>query len=472
VQTARVNPGIIYSFLLMGKDLRRAALMLHTNVIDRRAFLAGTAAALAGCSLGRNRTSLGQLAWSNTGNLWLLDLPDGKPRRIATGDQIGFPRFSPSGRWISFQDGTLGRVVHTTGDAGEGPRWTTGEVGQSPMIWLGNRDELAVHLADPKTGDESLQIFTAADNWRAPQRSIPFGLDADFGLAAAVDRRFDQYAYSSSVPLPSCADCGVNVRATLLLGSFARPGEPKPLAESAGFFDVAGFTPDGSWLVYWKSNEFGAAVREDGLDVFAANTRDGKIFDPKIVALCYSDMIAISPTKQIVAVTAGVGRETWAQKAIAIIDLTQGDPSVSVLTDLSATAQLPAWSPDGDKLAWCSAPAATQETIDRCMRLRRIYVRGIRPNDHPQQLLNDPAYADERPMWSRDGSHILFCRADATVAAGSAVKDPGTVWLMRSDGSEPRQVAGPFNIGTIIFRTYFGYTDWGGVFDWWRGPAA
>lgn len=449
--------------------------MLHRNAVGRRAFLAGTAAALAGCSSIRNRTSLGQLAWPDAGNLWLLDLPDGMPRRIATGDQIGLPRFSPSGRWISFQDGKVARIVRTTGDAGEGPQWTTGEAGQSPMIWLGHRDELAVHVTDPKTGDGSLQIFTEADNWRAPRRSIPLGLnDADFELAAAVDRRFDQYAYSSSVRLPSCADCAIDVRATLLLGSFARPAKPKPLAESAGFFDVAGFTPGGSWLVYWKSDEFGVGVREDGLPLFAVNTRNGKTFDPKILALCYRDMIAISPTKDMVAITAGVGRETWAQKWIAILDLTRDEPSAGVITDpLSVAAQLPAWSPDGNQLAWCSAPAANQHTIDRSMRLRRIYVSGIGPNDEPRRLLNDPAYSDERPMWSRDGSHILFCRADATVAAGTDVKDPGTVWLMRSDGSEPRQVAGPFfSVGPIGFRDYFGYTDWGGFFDWWRGPAA
>jgi len=114
---------------------------------------------------------------------------------------------------------------------------------------------------------------------------------------------------------------------------------------------------------------------------------------------------------------------------------------------------------------------ADPETIDRCMRLRRIYAAGVGKNDHPRQLTNDPRYSNEEPVWSRNGSHILFCRVDA--------KQAWTIWLMRSDGSEARQIAGPLRPPPDLtdaekfgYKVYYGHTDWRSLFDWWRGPAA
>jgi Tol biopolymer transport system component len=181
-----------------------------------------------------------------------------------------------------------------------------------------------------------------------------------------------------------------------------------------------------------------------------------------------------------------------------------------VLTKPSVAAQLPAWSPNGEKLAWCSGPdagfldkqqllandqktitvegpragkrriipitpelrlGAKPETIDRCMRLRRIYAAGVSPNDGPRQLTNDPQYSDEEPIWPGDGSHILFCRVDA--------KNAWTTWLMRSDGSEARQIAGPLrpppdlsDSERFSYKMYYGYKDWRSLFDWWRGTGA
>ena len=43
---------------------------------------------------------------------------------------------------------------------------------------------------------------------------------------------------------------------------------------------------------------------------------------------------------------------------------------------------------------------------------RRIYASDVGKNDRPRQLTNDPRYSDEEPVWSGDGSHILFCRVN------------------------------------------------------------
>lgn len=88
--------------------------MPHISLMPRRTFLLGTTALAASCSRIRDRTApLGKLAYVDVENLWLRDLPNGEPRRLATGHRIAWPKFSPSGRWISFQDGSLGRLMST-----------------------------------------------------------------------------------------------------------------------------------------------------------------------------------------------------------------------------------------------------------------------------------------------------------------------------------------------------------------------
>jgi hypothetical protein len=457
------------------------------------------------------RNGLGTLAYVDSENLWVRALPNGPPRRVASGHRIAWPRFSPSGRWLSFQDGSLGRLVSVHGAHDVVAKWSTGEVGESPLNWIGNRDELAVRLADASGGpDNRLRIFTASDNWRAPQWSVPVGLNVESNLGIAIDKNFARYAYSSTTPAGENSDGSGRFESVLLLSPLRRPGESKRLAESEGFFDIAGFTPSGKWLLYWRADDIGVAIQEDGLDLFAASIADGRSRDLKLVTLVNRDMIAISPTRDIVAVTSGDGRETWCDKAITIIDLTRGEPSIRTLTERSAAAQLPAWAPDGERVAWCSGPdaafldlqallaegqksitvegpqtgerrkipitpelrlGANPETISRCMRLRRIYAAHAGKNDRPRQLTNDAQYADEEPAWSGDGSHILFCRVDA--------KNAWTIWLMRSDGSDPRQIAGPLrqpadltDLEKFSYKTYYGYTEWPSLFDWWRGPAA
>jgi hypothetical protein len=104
---------------------------------------------------------------------------------------------------------------------------------------------------------------------------------------------------------------------------------------------------------------------------------------------------------------------------------------------------------------------------DQAVRQRRIWVDDVDIWGRSVQITNDSRYFDEAPEWSRDGSHILFCRTDAHT-------DARTIWLMRNDGSEARQVAGPLNPPAdlsplekpIMKYGYYGHTNWRKLFDW------
>ena len=54
---------------------------------------------------------------------------------------------------------------------------------------------------------------------------------------------------------------------------------------------------------------------------------------------------------------------------------------------------------------------------------------------------------------------------------------PRSIWLMHKDGSEARQVAGPLEYSSdlwkgekLVYYGYYGYTDWSSLFNWWQAP--
>ena len=77
----------------------------------------------------------------------------------------------------------------------------------------------------------------------------------------------------------------------------------------------------------------------------------------------------------------------------------------------------PRWSPDGDRIAFSlQSPGANDEDL---------YVMAA-DGSGVMRLTDDPAY-EYAPAWSPDGSRIAFIR-------------DGNVWVMRSDGTDARQL--------------------------------
>jgi dipeptidyl aminopeptidase/acylaminoacyl peptidase len=134
---------------------------------------------------------------------------------------------------------------------------------------------------------------------------------------------------------------------------------------------------------------------------------------------------------------------------LADVSADRKSPMVS-LTGPSVHVVNPAWSPDGQTLAWSQGPDADvwgQELMERekhltwgevwmrSLRARRIWAAGNRGLGQPVQLTNDSRYGDANPVWSRDGRYILLVRTNE--------QESETLWLMRADGSDIREVAGP-----------------------------
>ena len=141
------------------------------------------------------------------------------------------------------------------------------------------------------------------------------------------------------------------------------------------------------------------------------------------------------------------------------------------LTSPDLAASSPAWSADGQRIAYVAMPdrgdlGGGNEAQAGLMQ-RRLWVVNA-DGSNVQQLTDDPAYRDEYPLWSTDGNYVLFVRVDA--------QDRASLWLVRSEGDTPRRVVDELSQGpgqpkyfgrwrtTVI--PYYGHMDWSVLFDW------
>jgi Tol biopolymer transport system component len=239
---------------------------------------------------------------------------------------------------------------------------------------------------------------------------------------------------------------------SVTLGSGAPP--PESNAHSAAI--IAGWSRDSQTVFLW-TYPFSASLLADGTALDSISSRAGAS-KHLTEMLAYPDFLSLSPDGKFLAVTEGGGRESWSNKRIVRLDLTNGDRIQ--LTDDKTTALSPAWSPDGQQIAYVAQPDKGYDAASSDMRAaaapRRIWVmQNDGSNQHP--LTNDPAYRDERPLWSADGRFILFTRTDKDMRS--------SVWLMHADGSELERIAELESEPDNPFG-YYGHVDWDGYLDW------
>lgn len=170
---------------------------------------------------------------------------------------------------------------------------------------------------------------------------------------------------------------------------------------------------------------------------------------------------------KFLAFTLGMGRFSWTGHRIAVLGMDLSSSRLTYLTETekNVSAISPAFSPDGKQIAYVAAPDIGLEEGETAWRRktlsRRIWTMKINGSDK-RQLTNDIAFRDERPMWSANGSHILFARIDRN--------DQVSLWLMRVDGSQLKQVVklSP-GLDAEGGLDYYGHVSWNYYFDWWRG---
>ncbi len=221
---------------------------------------------------------------------------------------------------------------------------------------------------------------------------------------------------------------------------------------------LAGWSTDGRWLALWVGSR-ATAAGQDGLPLCLVPGEGGDPACLDELALLWSDSLSLTPDGRL-AFIAGPGRETWVGKGLALLE--PGTMTLQALIPAAEQAPLhPAWSPDGGQIVYSAGPATPLDEAyalqERALRGRHIWVFDA-AGGRRAQLTGDAGYRDERPLWSADGSQIMFVRVGDQSAS---------LWLMSAEGSDLRQVVAELTPRPDPQGEY-GYIDWGDWWDWRR----
>ncbi len=404
--------------------------------------------------------NLGKVAYIDGGDIYVKSLPDGQAQRLTTDGHNSRPEWSPSGDWITFNkdtdvwlmraDGSLAHKIPVAYDyawALKADRLAYVQhsdiyiiegnaLGQSDQAGEGN----AIYKSPPATEAEFSTVGKVAWN--------PDGSQLAFILERGAPNGPLHYNGIWTVPAQ------VNSTAHEVFTLSTPPSDE---------FILAGWAPDGASILFWRDPLFSSSLMADGLQLFRISPNVPKPDQLPDAMLLHLDWLSAAPSGSQLARVTGSGRETWSNKRIEVMDLKANRSQY--LTDSNTAALSPTFSPDGKQIVYISAPDAGNtgggDAGQAASTQRHIWIMNA-DGSNKRQLTNEAGYRDERPLWSADGSTILFARLDD--------KGTASLWLILPEKGTPQKVVNELTPEPDAFGNY-GYIDWSQFFAWWNGTT-
>jgi DNA-binding CsgD family transcriptional regulator len=413
-------------------------------------------------------STLGKIAYVQDGEIWAKALPDGTPKRLThyqddpAAGPYAAPAWSASGDWLAYtQDNQPGVMRADGSDA----RAVPGAPAWSPVA-----DRLAY-----TTGGGDVIVENADGSARrtvaTPQRNTG-GAD---GVSPPIwnhDGSELAYTEQRAAPEPPGRYGGIWVAAA---DGGAPPVEiysnPQSGTESLDLIKWVG--PD-----ILIQRLLGTAVAANGgtLEVLRAQPDAHPQLTPIAprdpAGMAYAPFIS-EVRGSTVLVTDGLGRDVWTNKRIGLLAAVTG--VFYDITQASVTATEPAFSPDGQHIAYVAMPdegdePAGNDGVRGALAQRKIWLMdtqaGAELGTNKRPLTSDAAYRDEYPEWSADGKQILFVRLDA--------RNHASLWLAPAAGGMPQDVLPDWSPPVLHTSQpwfgAFGHLAWESQMSWWQ-PA-
>jgi Tol biopolymer transport system component len=405
-----------------------------------------------------------KLAYVQDGDIVVCGLPECAPLRLTTDGENRAPRWSVSGEWLAFLKGDESPALWVVRRSGEDAQRIDDAQPGAGFAWSPAGDQLA--YASP-AGVVIWEAGAAAParTWApTPVTALPGGgHTGPGGLAwspngewvAFVWSTWDEAAETTRDGLWKAPAAG-GAPIELYAGGPAGAGQPI----------LAGWSGDGQFILFWQGAIRSASLLADGVPLYTLPAAGGEphlLADPVLV---HSDAVASHPQSgPQVAVVVGGYRATWTTKQLQVISTAGETAAVQPLTAAEQAASSPAWSPDGERLAFATMPDQGElgggEAAQAGLMQRRIWIWGG-DTQPARQLTDDPAYRDERPRWV-DADTLLFARLDD---AGRA-----SLWQIDIEGSAPERIVEELTPAPDWFG-YYGHIAWDDLWALWTPVPA
>jgi len=395
---------------------------------------------------------LGKVAFLRDGNLWVQDMPDGVARQVTMLGKALYPDWSATGRWLAYNEDTSTYVVDvanpqnrrrlpaeflaTTWSPTEDVLAYTRSPGGLFLTHAGKWEEKSLVCELPNAASSISNFF-----WSPDGKEIAFVRVRTSGREM-TDRTAELYT--------------IRVNGSGLHRLLRVTGESyRPI--------ITGWTPDGKYILFLQDTAYSASLLADGVPLAAVPAVGGRVLVFTTNTLD-SGGLSLSPDGRRIAVLQREGRESWQDARLFISPLDR--VSLHPLTNKTVAPLFPAWSPQGNLLAYTTGPTGSimlqMKEANRLIAQRHILlinpVTGIRQGD-----TRTDDNRDEYPFWTADGRHFLFARITPERQAG--------VWAMNLVNGIQRQVVKQIttNEPESGWMGFYGTVNWPAILAFWPG---
>ncbi len=391
----------------------------------------------------------GRMAFVWEGLLYVLDGDKGDLTRLSDIGQARWPKWSPDGQWLVYiryndlqEKGGGLFVAKPDGSQSYQVDGLPLLVNTNGITWLPSSDTFVVSPGGyvlPEEQDLYKNLYVVRPGETSRKIDAPTGSLSPDGKTIAHCKT-----------LPSYNEQYPGMRDDSLYIAPIEGGEPVQLhiAKEAGIH-FAGWWPDSKGLLFRVARQHSASIMADGTGLYSLPLTGGK---PQLLltSLSHPEWLSWSPGGDKLLAVKGTGREIWKNKSLVVCDMETGE--IVDLPQRAGTVSLdPGWSPDGKHIVYVEAAHNNDIYNDgeaaSWEQTRILWIAGA-DGENAGRIIEAGA-GIKRPLWSRDGSHIIY------------LKD-NSIWLVDIVSGGPVKIAGPLP-DAPDHRGYYGYVSFSGI---------